>query len=304
MTQALRKVVAQTSAFYLLGYSPEKAAYDGKFHNIKVRVKRSGLDVRARSGYWAPRAEDVARAITVAAEAKLPTAIEKAFAELTPENSKRYAEIWHGLSPADQGRCGIRLAWTPRQGRDGGAIAETVSVEASNGEGEVYSGTFDPSGVTFDVPPGGLELAFTVRDAKGEVIDREKRDVVIPNAEATTLALGTPVVYRARTATELRLLDTDAKALTYAGREFERTDRLRVRVLAYGWSSEGADVSARLIGSRGKPLADLPIKPAAEPGVYEMDLPLTQVASGSFLISIEAKKGNVRAEALIPMRIR
>jgi VWFA-related protein len=303
MTQALKQVVVQSSAFYLLGYSPDKAAYDGKFHNIKVRVKRPNTEVRARAGYWAPRAEDVARAVTAAAEAKLPTEIEKAFAELTPANSKRYAEIWHGLAPGAQGRCDIRLAWTPRGSRDGTA-AGSVAVEASNDEGELYAGELGESGITIDVPPGFVDLVFTVRDAAGEVIDREKRQVLVPNAQETTLALGTPVVYRARTAMELRAITTDAAALTFAGREFERTDRLRVRVAPYGWSSEGAEVSARLIGARGKPLADLPIKAVTDMRAYELDLPLTQIASGSFLISIEARKGNVRAEALVPIRIR
>ena len=35
---------------------------DGKFHQIRVRVKRPKVDVRARKGYWASTAEDVSRA--------------------------------------------------------------------------------------------------------------------------------------------------------------------------------------------------------------------------------------------------
>ena len=36
-----------------------RPATDGKFHEIKVRVKRRGVDVRARKGYWALTTADV-----------------------------------------------------------------------------------------------------------------------------------------------------------------------------------------------------------------------------------------------------
>ena len=46
---ALRRVVLTSSAFYLLGYSPKDAQLDGKFREIKVRVKQSGVEVQARA---------------------------------------------------------------------------------------------------------------------------------------------------------------------------------------------------------------------------------------------------------------
>ena len=54
---ALRKVVLTSSSFYLLGYSPKDTQLDGKFREIKVRVKHSGVEVKARNGYWAARGE-------------------------------------------------------------------------------------------------------------------------------------------------------------------------------------------------------------------------------------------------------
>ncbi len=49
-------IVQDTSTYYLLGYSPEPEQTDGDFHSIQVRVKREGLTVRARRGYYAPSA--------------------------------------------------------------------------------------------------------------------------------------------------------------------------------------------------------------------------------------------------------
>jgi len=41
--------------YYLLGYTSTNATYDGKFRTIEVRVKRPGLTVAARKGYFAVR---------------------------------------------------------------------------------------------------------------------------------------------------------------------------------------------------------------------------------------------------------
>jgi len=43
-----------TGAFYVLGYSIGET-WDGKFHKIKVRVKRKGCDVVAQGGYFSPK---------------------------------------------------------------------------------------------------------------------------------------------------------------------------------------------------------------------------------------------------------
>lgn len=41
--------------YYLLGYSPANDVYDGRFRKIEVKVKRSGLTIAARKGYFALR---------------------------------------------------------------------------------------------------------------------------------------------------------------------------------------------------------------------------------------------------------
>ncbi|MBA3949374.1 MAG: VWA domain-containing protein, partial [Acidobacteria bacterium] len=58
----LRQMLQDSSAYYLIGYNSTRSPTDGKFHEIKVRVKRPGIEVRARKGYWALTAESAARA--------------------------------------------------------------------------------------------------------------------------------------------------------------------------------------------------------------------------------------------------
>ena len=49
----MKQIIRDSSGYYLLGYNSTQAPTDGKFHEIKVRVTRRGVDVRARKGYWA-----------------------------------------------------------------------------------------------------------------------------------------------------------------------------------------------------------------------------------------------------------
>src|SRR4030095_4931120 len=63
LAAGMKQIIRDSSAYYLLGYNSTQAPQDGKFHEIKVRVRRPGVQVRARKGYWAYTADDVKRAV-------------------------------------------------------------------------------------------------------------------------------------------------------------------------------------------------------------------------------------------------
>src|SRR5678815_5469984 len=56
MTRSLRQAVDDGDGYYLLGYQPTLDTFEqsrkNAFHQIKVRVKRAGLNVRSRNGFF------------------------------------------------------------------------------------------------------------------------------------------------------------------------------------------------------------------------------------------------------------
>ncbi|MBI1759898.1 MAG: VWA domain-containing protein [Acidobacteria bacterium] len=47
----IKQVLKDNESYYLLGFDPEDSSFDRKFHALKVRVTRSGVQVRSRSGF-------------------------------------------------------------------------------------------------------------------------------------------------------------------------------------------------------------------------------------------------------------
>jgi VWFA-related protein len=56
------RIAAESASYYLLGYRSDNAARDGRFRRIAVETRRKGVRLRARTGYYAPAAEEGAAA--------------------------------------------------------------------------------------------------------------------------------------------------------------------------------------------------------------------------------------------------
>jgi hypothetical protein len=73
LRKQLRRVADDLTSYYLMGYYSTNSKPDGKFRSIKVRSKRPGIEVRARRGYNAATADEIAKA-RAAAETVVPEA--------------------------------------------------------------------------------------------------------------------------------------------------------------------------------------------------------------------------------------
>ncbi len=323
---ALGAVLRDSSAYYLLGYNSDKGA-DGKFHEIKVRVKKAGLEVRARKGYWAPTPTEAARA----AEPPKPaasTAVTSALGTLAQPRG-RVIGTWLGAARGDNGRTRVAFVWEPAAPVSGGGRVERVGrvrLVASGTDGATY---FDAAvdappmartggagaqradagqigrRAVFDVPPGPLQMKVTVEapstSPRPDVIETYTREVLIPDLSGPRVALSTPAVFSARTPRDFRAVSSDPAAVPTVNRQFGRTDRLLIRFEVYGSAPE---VAARLLNRNGDAMTALPLQPGGQrAGEQIIDLPLSTLARGDYVIEIAARGPAGEAKELVAIRV-
>ena len=313
--RALRQVVKDASAFYLLGYASTRNPTDGKYHAIKVRVKRSGVDVLARKGYWAPKPADMERARTEAAAAfAVPADVTSALAALSTARADRTLDLWTGAARGADRQPAVTVAWTPfdgaqgrprSQARQAAGRGRTIAITARGPGGEcTFDAPLDAGRLTFAAAPGLLNLRVTVRDDSGDTIEEYTVSIAVPDLSGPNLTLSSPVVLRARNPSDARTIAGAADAAPFAGREFVRTDRVFVRFAVYGASASEAVTSAHLLSRTGSPLVELPVTANArvETG-YQIELPLASTARGDFLLAIEAEHGTEKTRVLVPIRV-
>ena len=81
-----------------------------------------------------------------------------------------------------------------------------------------------------------------------------------PTSRQSPLSIATPVLFRARTPLELRGIQSAPQPPPFAGRQFERTDRIIVRFDVFGASAADATVTVTLLSRQGAKLATMPLK--------------------------------------------
>jgi len=79
LARGIKRVVEDQKGYYLIGYRPESATFDRRYHRITVKVKRSGLKVRTRTGFYGIRDEET-RPVRRTREEQLLGALTSPFA--------------------------------------------------------------------------------------------------------------------------------------------------------------------------------------------------------------------------------
>ena len=322
----LKQVVRDTSSYYLVGYNSTLTSPDGKFHKIEVRLKRPGLQVRSRKGYWAPTAEEAARA-AAPPKPRPPAAVERALSAVegnAPRES--VVAVWIGTARGEEGWTRMTFVWEPLPPVPGekrpeparvslvaasssvgvyfrGSVPDTTAAGAPAGAAAA-AGVRVPSKVSFDVRPGKLQLKTSIENAAGQVLDSAQQDVIIPDFSTQHVALSTPLVLCAHTARELQSLTRDPDPTPTALRQFRRTDRLLIRFSAYAGRAAAPTVTVRLLNRVGQKMSDLTVTPPGVAGeFYQVDLPLAGLSPGEYVIEVKTTGDGGEATELIAIRV-
>ncbi|MBI4476561.1 MAG: VWA domain-containing protein, partial [Acidobacteria bacterium] len=260
-TRGLASVMSDSSSYYLLGYAPTREIADGKFHEIDVKVRRKGVRVLARKGYWAPKAEE----LHAPAAPAVPVEIVDAFGALAEVARPRVAADWIGVAPVVGEDTEVTIACAPTSPAGKVAPIARVRVQLLEQDGSVrreYTGERAapdaPWLVRFRALPGRTTVRVVVDDAAGTTLDSWNRDIDIVARIDPEAPIGTPVVYRSTSVATHRALGT-GDATPAVERRFRRTDRALVRLPLAG-DLRTTSVRAELINERGQTLVTLRLR--------------------------------------------
>jgi VWFA-related protein len=318
LTASLKRVVADLSVYYLIGYASTNSKADGSFRQVDVRVKRPGIEVRARRGYRAATAAEVAaRAAASAPPDSEATTRARVLASLNRTRADRPVRITGGLawsSALDEAGRPRPVFWvvgeldgsTARAPEWSGGGRAVLTVSSPDGQTlfdeEAAVSPASPSFVRYladsSFTAGEYVVRVRVRGAErstAEVVE-QVRITVPPPRPAAEAPPGDPVAYRSGPFTGKAFQPT-------ADMRFRRAERLRVDASVAGPTPA---LSARLLDRKGQPLA-IPVAAAVREESYlqvaSAELALAPLAAGDYLVELSMQRGARSDKVVVAVRI-
>jgi len=291
--QGLKRIADDLSSYYLFGYYSTNAKLDGRYRTITVRVKQPGVRVRARRGYRARTAEQVAAAATVAAKVDpASTAVTNALNSVVAVNARSTFRVRPTVWMRAQGGTTGGAVWVVGE-LDFRTLRETAWLAGASGDVLLLSANGDQIGSSPVELPAG-QGAFSVRVptagplAAGDYAVRVRlrgRDASASDTARVTVpekpsAVGEAVIWRRGGSTGPQFVRT-------ADPRFQRSDRLRLELAT---DTNGA--TARLLDRLGKAL-QVPVQVserADADGIRWIvaDVTLAPLAPGDYAIEVTA----------------
>jgi hypothetical protein len=191
----IRQVMKGSQVSYSIGFYPVSLQGDGRFHELRVRVRRPAMTVSSRRGYydWAepPQDEESRKdAVRAVVASPLDASGIGLSARLAPGKKKNTRQAEVRIDAA-----GLGLTFT-RQGDLSTARLDVVLVPM-DGKGELYPATFDPFTVSLRpeeyqrVRQNGLWFRREFgADRKATVVRVVVRDCATGAVGSVTLPLG------------------------------------------------------------------------------------------------------------------
>jgi VWFA-related protein len=301
--KGFKRITDDLSSYYLLGYY-STGRLDGRFHSIRVRVKRPGVEVRARRGYLAPSAADVTRGLPKAtsgaapgAESAIGAAAATAIASLpgAVRDQPLHVQVTAGWRPGADGSDKPQASfWTVTEVADRipGSDIEAVLTH----RGEVVAS------VRGRIPPGAISMLMPIASTQaleqGEYTMRV-RSQTPSGVETLTVQVALPPPTTASGAIYSRRGPLSGTSYTpTADLRYRRSERMHIEV-----PSVANTATARLLDRTGKPLS-VPVASATRTDAdgsrwATADLTLAPLAAGDYLLEVSADS----ARTLVPFRI-
>ena len=307
-TEQLQGVIADASAYYLVGYSPTRKTNDGKFHEIKVRVKRKGVRITARHGYWAASEKELTEAAKAAAT-PANVGLTTALAALSDSANTRAVSLWSGMGKGASGQTAFTYTWEPMPGNALEKPARLVIQPVDEGGKDVGEGKTIGSGAgelpvvaRFEFAPGRQRMRFTAMNKAGEVMDRWVVNTTVPDLSREPLVLSTPKLLRARSMPEFRAMEANATAPATAAKTFAATDRVLVEIECRGPDGLAPQIKVDLLNQKGDLLRALDA-PVLQDGRGRITLPVNALANSTYVLRIEAATGDQTAQQWVAFRV-
>jgi hypothetical protein len=301
----LRRIAEDLGAYYLLGYYSTNPKLDGRFRTIAVRVKRPGVEIRARRGYRAATEAEVAAARTAIPPpmAGPANALASALAAL-PRVGPSARFRMHAVAFRSTDRAPVTMVWIagelpPSQqgwGQGGSAVIDVTGAGVS-GAVEVALRAGERAFLTsIPIQPAGTSI-----DIRGRLTNPDP--AVTPFIENIRLdvspgALPQPLLFRRGPSTGNRLQPA-------ADFQFSRTDRARLELPIHPGMKPGP---ARLLDRTGQALP-VPVavgertdSPAGQRWLTA-DITLAALGAGDYVVELSAPAAGVAQKTLTAIRV-
>ena len=217
---SIKRALEDQSGYYLIGYRPDEKTFDQngqrRFHRITVRVRRSGLQVRSRRGFYGMTDEEAYPNKKTPGE-RLMAALVSPFSsgELNLRltslflNDAKLGSFMRSLLYID----GRDVTWTPADGDWQRAVIDVLAI-TFDGDGRPVDRvsrtyTLRARGKTLDelkryglvytlsVPvkkPGAYQLRLAMRDVASDRIGSASQFIQVPDLKKDRLALSGLIV--------------------------------------------------------------------------------------------------------------
>ena len=294
--EALPRIVADASSYYLVTYRSTNTKLDGRFRALAARVTRPGIKVRMRRGYRGLTTDELL------SSRRAPVTVRAASNALSvpmaPADAHRPFRIrTSSWAAPDGGTFWIvgELDYRTRQELDwtAGAQADIVVLGADGSELVSQTLAVKPADGAFSlrvpergaVKPGEYAVQVQLRpDANDSLVLTDTARVAVTASRSEEL--GAPVVWRRGPSTGPRHLQT-------ADFRFSRSERIRLELA----TTVPGSAAARLLDRAGQPI-QVPVEVSARPddsGQFRWivaDATLAPLAPGQY--TIEVRLGTLR----------